>query len=289
LVSRTYAEYKGEIYKWNELLDKLNLDNDGYSSGRIQFYKHASAKQLENLRCMIKDEDEEYVEICNDCEELIDDCVCNDVEYCKVCGELIDNCVCEKSIEDCEIENQSNVQVNDKFQDNNVTYNTETLNDKKIITRAQLPNGKIITWVNLLKKFNLHHVGGSAYINWLGYKSRDTKDLLPDVKRVDFNGNDVHNKSPRQFVSKSDKNIIWVRYFGNNKNEGLCPCCKDILNITINKELYIVGHNIPHSKGGTEDIGNLVPICKLCNDGMGNRYTIAEYRKRMLEPTIFEK
>jgi len=77
MVSRTYAEYKGKIYKWNELLDKLNLDNDGCSSGRIQFYNQASAKQLENLKCLIKDESGEYVEICNSCEELINDCKCD--------------------------------------------------------------------------------------------------------------------------------------------------------------------------------------------------------------------
>jgi len=99
MVSRTYAEYKGKIYKWNELLDKLNLGNDGYSSGRIQFYKQASSKQLENLRCLIKDEDGEYVEICNLCEELIDDCECgnDEEETCEECGELVDDCGCEKS------------------------------------------------------------------------------------------------------------------------------------------------------------------------------------------------
>lgn len=77
MVTRTYAEYKGKIYKWNELLNKLNLDNDGYSSGRIQFYKKASSKQIENTRCLIKNDDEEYEEICNYCEEFIDNCHCD--------------------------------------------------------------------------------------------------------------------------------------------------------------------------------------------------------------------
>ena len=34
---------------------------------------------------------------------------------------------------------------------------------------------------------------------------------------------------------------------------------------------FTVGHNIP-SKGGTDKIYNLRPICARCNSGMGNRY-----------------
>mgnify|MGYP006138412349 CR=1 FL=1 len=37
------------------------------------------------------------------------------------------------------------------------------------------------------------------------------------------------------------------------------------------------GHDIPHSKGGTLDIGNLHPICSRCNLGMSDKFTIKEW------------
>ena len=40
------------------------------------------------------------------------------------------------------------------------------------------------------------------------------------------------------------------------------------------------GHNIPESKGGPTNIENLIPICRNCNVGMGNRFTIDEWEKK---------
>jgi len=46
---------------------------------------------------------------------------------------------------------------------------------------------------------------------------------------------------------------------------------------------FAVGHNIPESKGGTLELGNLRPICNRCNTSMGANYTIDEWNR--LSPT----
>ena len=45
------------------------------------------------------------------------------------------------------------------------------------------------------------------------------------------------------------------------------------------------GHNIPESKGGPTNIENLIPICRNCNIGMGNRFTIEEWEKKYEVPS----
>lgn len=405
MVNRTYVEYKGEVYSWNDLLSKLNLDVNSNISGRVNFYRQASEKQLKNVKCLTKDDDGEYVEICNLCEELIDDCTCYDPEddeeeTCEECGESIDDCVCEKieyeddndgfeenlnfpipngkgkivirsnpSGANCYLYDykssttssntpeaiidkpgiyELSIECNEYKQyikkvtidKNKITYinailipkdeklkeetlnkiikkkderlerervergrlkleeqkkldelkeeklqkleidnenrNYETLNDKKIITRAQLPNGEMITWVDLLKRYNLSHGGGSAYIDWLSHKSKDMKGRLPDVKRVDFSGNNIDNKNKRVPISQYEKIMSWDRYFPK-VSVGLCPCCEEI---TITHDYFRAGHNIPVSKGGTNDIKNLVPICGRCNGRMSDSYTIVEFKTK---------
>ena len=42
---------------------------------------------------------------------------------------------------------------------------------------------------------------------------------------------------------------------------------------------FSLGHNVPVSKGGSDRISNLHPICCRCNTCMGNKYTIKEWNK----------
>jgi len=144
------------------------------------------------------------------------------------------------------------------------------------VTRAQLPNGEVLTWVDLLKKFNLTHNGGSAYVRWTEYKNRDTEKLLPYVKRIDYSGNCVRNKPQRIMISQYEKIMSWDRYFPKI-SVGLCPCCEEI---TITHDYFHAGHNIPVSRGGTNDIKNLVPICGRCNGRMSDNYTIVEFKTK---------
>ena len=67
---------------------------------------------------------------------------------------------------------------------------------------------------------------------------------------------------------------IWNRYF-NTKTEDICFCC-EIGRINISN--FDIGHIVPLSKGGTDEIENLIPICHHCYPNLGN-YTIEEYKK----------
>lgn len=51
-------------------------------------------------------------------------------------------------------------------------------------------------------------------------------------------------------------------------------------NNEINVFDFTSGHNIPKSKGGSNNLNNLKPICSRCNLSMGNRYTIDEWQDK---------
>jgi len=155
--------------------------------------------------------------------------------------------------------------------------------NKKIITRARLPNGEVIKWTELLRRYNLYHnPGRDASGEWFAYKRKDTKGLLPDVDRIDADGNLVPYKPYRIVVGQTKKSEIWMTHFGNVLKT-ICPCCVNVYDREIRfPTCYELGHNEPHSKGGTEEFDNLIPICKECNDGMGHEYTVVEYRQILL-------
>jgi hypothetical protein len=67
------------------------------------------------------------------------------------------------------------------------------------------------------------------------------------------------------------KQTVWVNQFGEVYKRK-CPVrwCHRVITVFD----FEVGHNIPESRGGTTTPDNLRPICRQCNIGMGNRYTI---------------
>ena len=70
------------------------------------------------------------------------------------------------------------------------------------------------------------------------------------------------------------RQAVWKTYAGA-QFEVKCHVtwCKNI----ITPFAFEVGHNVPVSKGGTDDMSNLRPICSNCNKSMGNMYTIDEF------------
>jgi len=66
----------------------------------------------------------------------------------------------------------------------------------------------------------------------------------------------------------------WLNTFGEvYKSECYIHWCKN----TIDVYNYHIGHDQPASKGGSDDISNLRPICARCNCSMSNNYTIQEW------------
>jgi hypothetical protein len=81
----------------------------------------------------------------------------------------------------------------------------------------------------------------------------------------------------RKAIPKYIKETVWKRYIGADKTTGKCFAgCKTTILITN----FEVGHNRPRSKGGSDNISNLRPICSSCNKGMGNRMSIEAWKAK---------
>lgn len=85
---------------------------------------------------------------------------------------------------------------------------------------------------------------------------------------------DVYQKKK---IPKKVKEEVWVVNFGN-KYDSKCyiSWCSNKINVFN----FHVGHDKPESKGGTDDINNLKPICDRCNLSMSNNNTIQEWNKK---------
>ena len=83
------------------------------------------------------------------------------------------------------------------------------------------------------------------------------------------------SKYVRTALPKAVREQLWLRDVGK-KFETDCSVkwCKNKINVFD----FTVGHNYPVSKGGTNDLDNLKPICSRCNSSMGNRYTIDDWK-----------
>lgn len=78
----------------------------------------------------------------------------------------------------------------------------------------------------------------------------------------------------KERIPKALREQVWITYAGK-RFEKKCwiPWCKNTMNVFD----FHVGHNIPESKGGTLEIGNLRPICARCNLSMSDTHTISEW------------
>lgn len=82
-------------------------------------------------------------------------------------------------------------------------------------------------------------------------------------------------------IPKAVREQVWLTHMGY-VFEGKCKvvwCANHI-----NAFDFQCGHNIPESKGGPTNVGNLIPICARCNNSMGNQYTIDEWNKKFAPP-----
>lgn len=75
----------------------------------------------------------------------------------------------------------------------------------------------------------------------------------------------------KKFTSlPSTRAAVW------DKTNGTCWYCGKQMHPF--KHEFSIDHFIPSSKGGKDELSNLVPACKACNCGKNNR-TIEEFRK----------
>ena len=78
----------------------------------------------------------------------------------------------------------------------------------------------------------------------------------------------------RKAIPKALREQVWVVHCGKVFVQ---KCKVKWCENTITPFDFDVGHNVPVSKGGTNDIDNLRPICAKCNKSMGDTYTIDEF------------
>jgi 5-methylcytosine-specific restriction endonuclease McrA len=84
----------------------------------------------------------------------------------------------------------------------------------------------------------------------------------------------------------SFKYKITKAFWGRN-----CPVCGVAMNNVVDKEMGIVGkdfiptiqHNVPISKGGRHELGNISVICKRCNVGLRDTETGELNAKEVVE------
>ena len=78
----------------------------------------------------------------------------------------------------------------------------------------------------------------------------------------------------KERIPRALREQVWIKYSGR-RFERTCwiPWCKNTMNVFD----FHVGHNIPESKGGKLEIGNLRPICARCNLSMSDTHTISEW------------
>ncbi len=89
--------------------------------------------------------------------------------------------------------------------------------------------------------------------------------------------NKKKTKYKKKKIPKALKQQVWLNKFGKRFERS---CYVSWCNNDINCFTFDCGHNIPESKGGKTDISNLIPICRNCNLGMGNEFTIDQWNDK---------
>lgn len=88
---------------------------------------------------------------------------------------------------------------------------------------------------------------------------------------VDASTLDRNNDSMTDAV----RTTVWDSYFPNVRT-ALCPCCQKMVisesAARFSYQTFDAGHIFPRSRGGTLDLGNLIPVCKKCNTDMGTQH-----------------
>ena len=91
----------------------------------------------------------------------------------------------------------------------------------------------------------------------------------------------THSKYKKKKIPKALREQVWINKMGKRFSG---TCCISWCENDMSCFNFDCGHNIPESKGGPTNVENLIPICRNCNVGMGNRFTIEEWEKKYESP-----
>ena len=110
-------------------------------------------------------------------------------------------------------------------------------------------------------------------------KKKDTQQTTDEWNIISASRHKKKYKKGK--IPKALREQVWIAKMGKYFN-GACMiswCTNDISCFS-----FDCGHNIPESKGGPTNIENLIPICRNCNLGMSNKYTITEWEQKYETP-----
>jgi 5-methylcytosine-specific restriction endonuclease McrA len=89
--------------------------------------------------------------------------------------------------------------------------------------------------------------------------------------------NDKDSKPNKNKLNKQMRARCWTKYVGEDLARTRCICCQEQMITTFSFEC---GHVEAHACGGSNDLSNLRPICRDCNNGMGTQ-NMKKYAKEM--------
>ena len=120
------------------------------------------------------------------------------------------------------------------------------------------------------------------------YNDKETSEVIKDntclvvaenSQNIDneIGSKEVTTVRKKNKMNKQMRARCWTKYVGEDVARTKCLCCNEQ---TITTFTFECGHVVAHAKGGSNDISNLRPICRDCNNGMGTE-NMKEYAKDM--------
>jgi 5-methylcytosine-specific restriction endonuclease McrA len=106
------------------------------------------------------------------------------------------------------------------------------------------------------KRIKQFHCSSKCYSHYYGQIRDKTKKKLYERIRESR----IRSSGKGNFTIQQWNDLV-------KRHKNICPCCKKLT-----KE-FTVDHIIPISKGGTNNIENIQPLCRKCNVTKGNRFT----------------
>jgi hypothetical protein len=88
----------------------------------------------------------------------------------------------------------------------------------------------------------------------------------------------------RRPIPKTTRIAVWNREFGDEVAKAQCKVCDREIKVTD----FEAGHIIASSKGGSDNIENLLPVCSMCNKSMGTE-NMNDFRKTYFTPQMKTK
>ena len=76
----------------------------------------------------------------------------------------------------------------------------------------------------------------------------------------------------KESIPKCVRNALFINYFKDSR-VGMCQCCK---RESITMGNFHAGHILAEANGGKTALGNLIPLCALCNTSMGT-YNVFDF------------